>query len=154
MNDMQDTAHLAPDQSAAQFGAICYRMHRGKVEVLLITSRDTGRWVVPKGWPIAGLTAAETAAREAWEEAGVEGNIQPDALGQFTYTKGMAGKPAVQCAVDVFALRVEALKDRFPERKERQRKWFAATKAARKVAEPELRKLILEFAKQPPTAQT
>ena len=56
----------------------------------------------------------------------------------------------MHCAVDVFALRVEALKDRFPERKERRRKWFAAAKAARKVAEPELRKLILEFAKQPP----
>ncbi|MEI2687133.1 MAG: NUDIX hydrolase [Cypionkella sp.] len=150
MNDMQDTAQIAPDQNAAQFGAICYRMHRGKVEILLITSRDTGRWVVPKGWPIVGLGAAETAAREAWEEAGVEGSIQAMALGHFTYAKAIAGKPSVHCAVDVFALRVEALKDRFPERKERRRKWFAAAKAARKVAEPELRKLILEFAKQPP----
>ncbi|MEN9850080.1 MAG: hypothetical protein RL128_243, partial [Pseudomonadota bacterium] len=58
-----------------QYGALCWRMHRGKVEVLLITSRDTGRWVIPKGWPIDGLAPAQTAAREAWEEAGVEGDI-------------------------------------------------------------------------------
>ena len=60
----------------------------------------------------------------------------------------MAGKSSVLCAVEVFALRVEAIKDRFPERKERQRKWFAAAKAARKVVEPDLRKLILDFARQ------
>ena len=66
-----------------QYGALCWRMHRGKVEVLLITSRDTGRWVIPKGWPIAGLAPAETAAREAWEEAGVEGDIADDGLGNI-----------------------------------------------------------------------
>ena len=59
-----------------QYGALCWRMHRGKVEVLLITSRDTGRWVIPKGWPIDGLAPAQTAAREAWEEAGVEKSDQ------------------------------------------------------------------------------
>ena len=148
MSESQTSAQTAPDHCAAQFGAICYRMHRGKVEVLLITSRDTGRWVVPKGWPISGLNAGETAAREAWEEAGVEGSVHSGPLGSFTYTKGRAGKSSVLCAVEVFALRVEAIKDRFPERKERQRKWFAAAKAARKVVEPDLRKLILDFARQ------
>lgn len=125
-----------------QVGAVCWRMNRGHVQVLLITSRDTGRWVIPKGWPIHGLTAPETAAREAWEEAGVQGRGAMDDLGQFHYDKIMAAKPALPCQVQVFALRVAKLHADFPERKERRRKWFDAPHAARKVAEPELRQLL------------
>ncbi len=117
-------------------------MNRGRVQVLLITSRDTGRWVIPKGWPIEGLTAAEAAAHEAWEEAGVEGLVAATDLGQFHYDKMMDPKPAVPCQVQVFALRVAKLRAKFPERKERRRRWFDALKAARKVAEPELRQLL------------
>lgn len=126
-----------------QYGALCWRMHRGKVEVLLITSRDTGRWMIPKGWPIAGLAPAETAAREAWEEAGVEGDIADDGLGVFDYDKTLGPKGSVPCSVEVFGLRVAELKGKFPEHKERRRKWFDFEKAARKVAEPELRALLL-----------
>jgi 8-oxo-dGTP pyrophosphatase MutT (NUDIX family) len=129
----------------AQYGALCWRMHRGKVEVLLITSRDTGRWVIPKGWPMAGLTPAEAAAREAWEEAGVEGAINPGDLGSFGYAKLISPKRSLPCVVQVFSLRVTALKAKFPERKERSRKWFALEKAARNVAEPELRALLLDL---------
>lgn len=142
---------VAPDAGClAQYGALCWRLHRGKVQVLLITSRDTGRWVIPKGWPMKGMTPAQAAAREAWEEAGVQGVTEPAQLGSFAYDKLMAPKPPVACAVEVFPLRVKALKDRFPERKERRRKWFAAEKAARKVAEPGLRSLILALAHTPP----
>lgn len=126
-----------------QYGALCWRMHRGRVEVLLITSRDTGRWIIPKGWPIAGLAPAETAAREAWEEAGVEGDVAADGLGDFGYDKYLGPKHSVPCSVQVFGLRVAELKGKFPEKKERRRKWFAHEKAARKVAEPELRDLLL-----------
>lgn len=126
-----------------QYGALCWRMHRGKVEVLLITSRDTGRWVIPKGWPIDGLAPAQTAAREAWEEAGVEGDIAEQGLGVFDYDKCYGLKGSVPCSVQVFGLRVAELKGKFPERKERRRKWFDFEKAARKVAEPELRALLL-----------
>jgi 8-oxo-dGTP pyrophosphatase MutT (NUDIX family) len=126
-----------------QYGALCWRMHRGKVEVLLITSRDTGRWVIPKGWPIAGLAPAETAAREAWEEAGVEGDIADYGLGVFDYDKVLGPKGCIPCSVEVFGLRVAELKGKFPERKERRRKWFDFEKAARKVAEPQLRALLL-----------
>ncbi len=129
-----------------QYGAICWRMHRSKVEVLLITSRDTGRWVIPKGWPIAGLSPAGSAAREAWEEAGVEGVISETGLGQFRYDKLLTPRAALPCQVEVFALRVARLKDKFPERKERRRKWFGAELAARKVDEPELRQLLARLA--------
>ena len=131
------------DATRTQYGAVCWRMHRGKVEVLLITSRDTGRWIIPKGWPITGLTPAGTAAREAWEEAGVEGDVQADELGAFGYDKALSPSQSVPCSVQVFGLRVAELKSKFPEKKERRRKWFGFEKAARKVAEPELRQLLL-----------
>jgi 8-oxo-dGTP pyrophosphatase MutT (NUDIX family) len=135
-------AKASPADCSVQYGAICWRMHRGKVEVLLITSRDTGRWVIPKGWPMDGLTPAQSAAREAWEEAGVEGAVTETGIGLFRYDKVMAPKPSLPCRVEVFALRVAKLKDKFPERGQRRRKWFAAEKAARRVDEPELRQLL------------
>jgi 8-oxo-dGTP pyrophosphatase MutT (NUDIX family) len=143
---MSDPKPEAPsfegDTCPTQYGAICWRMHRGKVEVLLITSRDTGRWVIPKGWPMEGCSPAEAAAREAWEEAGVEGLVTKDGLGLFAYEKVLSPKHALSCQVEVFALRVAKLVSKFPERKERRRKWFAAEKAARKVVEPQLRQLL------------
>ncbi len=138
-------AEISPEYCSVQYGALCWRMNRGKVEVLLITSRDTGRWVIPKGWPIDGMTPSDAAAREAWEEAGVEGEISEAGFGQFRYDKVMKPKPAVLCSVEVFALRVARLKDKFPERNERRRKWFHAEKAARKVQEPELRHLLSQL---------
>lgn len=143
---MRDAPIPAPLNKAAicstQFGAVCWRMHRNKVEVLLITSRDTGRWVIPKGWPMADRAAHEAAATEAWEEAGVRGDIADMSLGLFNYDKVLGPKKSIACKVEVFALRVAALHTDFPERKQRRRKWFAVEKAARKVDEPELRDLL------------
>jgi 8-oxo-dGTP pyrophosphatase MutT (NUDIX family) len=118
-------------------------MHRGRVEVLLITSRDTGRWVIPKGWPMQGLTLAGAAEREAWEEAGVRGLIGDSSLGAFGYDKILKPGHALPCRVEVFPLRVHELQRLFPERKMRRRKWFGHAKAARKVDEPELRGLLM-----------
>ena len=126
----------------SQYGALCWRKHRGRVEVLLITSRDTGRWVIPKGWPMAGKGAAEAAAQEAWEEAGVTGAVAAESLGFFTYDKTRKSREALPCVVSVYALRVERMAKKFPERKERRRRWFEAGKAARLVAEPELQALL------------
>ena len=136
-----------PRQSpASQNAALCWRMHRGRVQVLLVTSRDTGRWIVPKGWPIAGKSGAETAAIEAWEEAGVQGALETsEPLGLYGYDKLRTPKEAIPCVVSVFALRVTTLAEKFPERKQRRRKWFDARKAARKVAEPELRSLLAQL---------
>lgn len=142
MNQRFSAPSKTTQDCVTQNGAICWRMNRGRVQVLLITSRDTGRWIIPKGWSVAGLSAAASAAQEAWEEAGVEGHVSETRLGKFTYNKIMPGKTAFLCAVDVFALRVSKLRANFPERKERRRKWFDATKAARKVAEADLRQLL------------
>lgn len=131
--------------SLTQNGALCWRMHRDRVEVLLITSRDTGRWVIPKGWPIEGMGSDAAAAREAWEEAGVEGAVSPDCVGLFSYVKRFGLHAGVPCVVAVYSLRVTGLARDFPERKQRRRKWFSLAVAARKVAEPELRTLLLGF---------
>ena len=140
------SVNLQADQDCAtQYGAICWRMNRGNVQVLLITSRDTGRWVIPKGWPMGETAGCAAAAQEAWEEAGVEGKIDDTRLGTFNYIKLMPGNIPLHCAVDVFALRVSKLRATFPERKQRRRKWFDAVKAARKVAEPDLRKLLQQL---------
>jgi 8-oxo-dGTP pyrophosphatase MutT (NUDIX family) len=130
---------------ALQNAALCWRMHHGRVEVLLITSRDTGRWVLPKGWPMPGRTGAEAAGLEAWEEAGVTGAVAAATVGAYVYDKVLAGGRSLRCSVDVYPLRVTSLARRFPERKERRRKWFDLARAARKVAEPDLRALLLAF---------
>lgn len=119
-----------------------------KIEVLLITSRDTGRWVIPKGWPVAGLTQAESAAREAWEEAGVEGKLVDQQLGQYLYDK-IRPADALPCSVAVFPLQVKTLHSHFPEKKERRRKWFSAAEAARMVVEAELSALLALAAREP-----
>ena len=131
---------------STQVAALCWRKHRDGIEVLLITSRDTGRWVLPKGWPMDGRSGPEAAAVEAWEEAGVEGRVATETLGFFGYDKTIAPDIAHPCMVSVYPLRVSTLSRRFPERKERRRKWFSAEKAARKVMEPELRALLVAVA--------
>ncbi|PLL11293.1 NUDIX hydrolase [Tabrizicola sp. TH137] len=144
---------LGEDGPRSQYGALCWRMHRGRVEVLLITSRDTGRWVIPKGWPMADKRPEEAAALEAWEEAGVTGESAGAALGLYSYDKARKSKEALPCVVSVYPLKVARLAARFPERAERRRRWFSAERAARLVAEPELRALLLHLASDPAALQ-
>ena len=131
------------DAPRSQYGAICWRKAEAGLDVLLITSRETGRWVIPKGWPINGISAAASAAREAWEEAGVEGRLCETCLGVFSYQKIMPEDQSIPCAVAIYGLRVEKLSRRYPEQRQRRRKWFAAREAADLVAEPELSALWL-----------
>ena len=128
-----------------QYGALCWRRGGSGIEVLLITSRDTGRWVIPKGWPMAGLAPEAAAAQEAWEEAGVEGAINPLCIGRYGYQKGLSVTASVPCAVAVYGLQVEGLARSYPEAKERRRQWFPQDEAASLVAEPELSTIIAQF---------
>lgn len=146
------TIRFAADPAAAvrrQCAALCWRMEADAPQILLITSRDTGRWVVPKGWPMPGLSPARTAAREAFEEAGVRGTVDERSLGCFGYEKvlgqGAARGLRVACVVAVFPLRVEGLEDDFPEAGQRQRAWFAPAEAAARVDEPDLARLLAAF---------
>jgi 8-oxo-dGTP pyrophosphatase MutT (NUDIX family) len=107
-----------------QVAALCWRLEAGRLRVLLVTSRETGRWVLPKGWPIPGLSDAEAAAREAWEEAGVHGAVVARGLGVYGYRKMLNGAGGIPCRVEVFPLKVTRLAHAFPERGQRRRHWF------------------------------
>ncbi len=133
-----------------QCAALCWRRQKGgEVEILLVTSRETGRWVIPKGWPVKGLSESGSAAQEAFEEAGVEGRLTPAALGTYAYGKvldrSVKIEIALPCQVSVFALEVLKTREKFPERDERRRKWFTRERAADRVDEPELKSLISGF---------
>lgn len=133
------------DPVASQVAGLCWRKSGKKLEVLLVTSRDTGRWILPKGWKIKGLSAGDSALREAYEEAGVDGKVGGK-IGQYPYVKVMGEDKGFPCAVTVYPIEVTRLRSEFPERAERRRKWFPLEKAARKVDEPELAALLREFA--------
>ncbi len=128
-----------------QFAALCYRVIENRVEVLMITTRRSGRWIVPKGWPMDGMTPAECAAQEAWEEAGVRGDIHDRCLGMFSYGKLMDTGDVVPCLAMVYPVRVRGLSDDFPEVNQRRRKWCSRKKAARMVMEPELARILRDF---------
>ncbi|MCG6882601.1 MAG: NUDIX hydrolase [Silicimonas sp.] len=128
-----------------QFGALCWRSKGDGIEVLLITSRRSKRWIIPKGWPEDGATPAEAAMTESWEEAGVVGKAQPLCLGIYSYAKGLSEISALPCVVAVFPVRVAKLKTDYPEVKQRRRKWFSRKKAAKLVDEPELATMIRQF---------
>lgn len=132
---------------SVQVGALCWRRGSGGgLKVLLISSRDTKRWVIPKGWPMRRRTEAEAAAREAYEEAGVKGEIAKKSVGVFSYDKGLGQGRSIQIVVRVFPLKVGELLRKYPETGQRRIKWFGPGKAARKVREPELAALIRGFA--------
>jgi 8-oxo-dGTP pyrophosphatase MutT (NUDIX family) len=132
---------------AIQYAALPYRRREEqKLEIMLITSRDTGRWVIPKGWPIPNLAPADAAAREAYEEAGLVGRIGYRPVGRYNYDKRLGDGSNVHCAVDVFALEVEKQRKSWPERDERRTRWFMVEAAVGAVDEPELRAIICDFA--------
>ena len=115
------------------------------VKVLLVTSRDSGRWVIPKGNPAPGMPAHTAAALEAREEAGVTGLVCPTVLGSYRYRKRRPNGASLMFDVDVFPLAVNAELDAWKEQAERERRWFSLADAADAVDEPDLRDLIRSF---------
>jgi 8-oxo-dGTP pyrophosphatase MutT (NUDIX family) len=128
-----------------QVAALCWRKHKGEPQVLLIRSLDTNRWIIPKGWPMRGKTLAEAAAIEAWEEAGVKGDLSPKPIGSFHYLKERGTGVKQPCDARVFGLHVQTLAKEFPESHLRRPQWFTAREAANRVDEPELQALILSY---------
>ncbi len=117
---------------------------------MLITSRETQRWVLPKGNPIKGLSAHEAAAQEAYEEAGVEGIACPTLIGTYNYAKRRKTGLLRSVAVDVFPFAVTGQLDEWPEQDERTTAWFTLPNAAAAVEEPELKAIIASFREPPP----
>lgn len=117
----------------------------GALRIMLVTSRETRRYVIPKGWPWPGVKDHKAAAEEAREEAGILGKIGKKAVGSYTYDKRRSNG-SVPVKVTVYLLEVQEELEEWPEVGERQRKWLSPTRAAESVAEPELAELILEVA--------
>jgi 8-oxo-dGTP pyrophosphatase MutT (NUDIX family) len=129
-----------------QYAALPWRKGQ-RFEILLITSRQTGRWVIPKGWPMPGHTSGESAAQEAYEEAGVRGQITPQAIGHYGYSKRVRGGAKTRFWVEVFGMEVTEVLDLWPEVHERKRQWLSPAEAAVRVNEPELAIVIRTFAR-------
>lgn len=129
-----------------QYAALPYRTNEaGEIEVLLITSRTTRRWIIPKGWPMGKLQPRKVAAAEAAEEAGVEGRVSRQPIGRYSYDKVLSSGTTVRCAVDVYALEVQKQRSSWPERKRRERRWMAIAEAAGLVGDAELAPLLRRF---------
>ncbi|MGB8689382.1 MAG: NUDIX hydrolase [Microcoleus sp.] len=117
-----------------QSGVIPYRIMDEKIEVMLITSSGGKRWVIPKGLIEPDMTSQDSAAKEAWEEAGLLGQVFPDLMGTYEYYKS-----GYICQVEVFLLLVQTVRENWPEAYKRKRQWVSIPKAIKRVDEPELK---------------
>lgn len=120
-----------------QSGVIPYRVVGDHIEVMLITSRRRSRWIIPKGVVDPGNTPAESACREAYEEAGIIGRASSTHLGEYRYDKWGG-----TCSVKVYLMRVDSILDTWPEEETRARRWMTVEAAAKAVEEPQLKELI------------
>ncbi|MBE1284145.1 MAG: NUDIX domain-containing protein [Rhodobacteraceae bacterium] len=126
-----------------QVAALCYRKTGTDLDVLMVTSRDTGRWIIPKGWPIPGKDGAQSALQEAWEEAGVTaGALQDDPIGTYDYVKRHNDRPDEPIETYVFKVEVDDLAADYPEAGSRKRQWMKPDEAANLVHEPQLKDLL------------
>jgi 8-oxo-dGTP pyrophosphatase MutT (NUDIX family) len=143
------SASKKPSAMRLQYGALPYRKSNGRrAEFMLVTSRETRRWIIPKGWPKKGKSPHRSAAREAFEEAGVLGAVGRQPVGSFSYEKRLKNGGSVECDVHVFPLEVKRQRKEWPEKQERRVKWLSASKAADKVKDPALSKIIRRVARK------
>ena len=130
-----------------QIAALPWRRRGDEIEVMLITSRETKRWVIAKGNRMPDLHDYMAAAQEAYEEAGVQGDILDTVIGQFSYEKRLKDGRNVPCTVDVYPLEVLIQLGSWPEANQRKRQWMSLNEAASSVHEPDLAVLIEKFKK-------
>ncbi len=140
MTTMSDSSAKSP---RPQVAALPYRRRgEGGLEVMLVTSRETRRWVIPKGWSASRLKPHAAAEREAYQEAGVVGRIGKASIGRYDYEKRLKTEDTVTCTVAVFPLEVRRQRKRWPEQDEREGRWFTPDEAAEAVEEPDLAAII------------
>lgn len=150
MTFMSDLLRHKVTEPADQVAALPLRREDdGGLRVLMVTSRDTGRWVMPKGWTEQGMTYAQAASLEALEEAGAVGPIAEQALGEFRYLKRLEDGKFVECRVHLFPMLVEKLNPDWKERDQRSRRWFTLPESADAVDEPELSALLRGLSEDP-----
>lgn len=131
------------DNVQEQYGALPWRTNRlDEIEILLVTSRQRGRWIVPKGWLVKGRANFRAAALEAFEEAGVIGEIYPHPIGDYEYLKRWADGSVQHRRVTLFSLHVRGTLINWPKRGERKRRWVIFDEAVDLITEPELVRLV------------
>jgi 8-oxo-dGTP pyrophosphatase MutT (NUDIX family) len=135
------------DSVAHQAGVVAYRVEDGRSEVLLITSRDTRRWILPKGNIGRGKTAVEAAEQEAFEEAGVTGTVESTIpLGFYMYFKRREDNTTTPVSVEVYLLKVDHQHKNWPEKGMRKLRWLPVHEAIKKVEEPGVVPLLKRLA--------
>lgn len=131
-----------------QTGALPWRLAgKDRIEILLVTGRKSGKWTIPKGWPMPGKSLAEAAAQEAFEEAGVRGTVHPEPIGIFRHVKQQVAFGELEVNIVVYHLWVDRELPKWPELGQRKRKWFKPKDAAKRVDSAELGDLILKTSK-------
>lgn len=139
-----------PPKRGRQCAALPFQERDGETQVLLVTSRETRRWVLPKGWTEKNSLDCSQAEREAFEEAGIIGRIGTRPIGTYAYPKRLQNGATVTCDVAVFPLAVERLLEDWPEKSQRERRWFSLPEAAMAVEEGGLVTLMLRLAAPQP----
>ncbi len=128
-----------------QYAALPYRMVNGRPEVLLVTSRETRRWIIPKGWAEKGTEPHDMAAQEAYEEAGVRGKVKKRPYGTYRYEKRLTASQSVECEVTVFLMEVQQELEDWLEKEERERRWQSPSQAAMAISESGLVAMLLRL---------
>lgn len=141
---MSRTASRMP---VVQYGALPWRRTPDGLEILLITTQNTRRWIVPKGWPVAGCTPQQCAAREAYEEAGLSGAVAGEAIGVFNYRKQLKSGQMVACRIRIYAMEVSEVAGEWPEKGTRETKWCPVSEALTLVEDSGLRRIIAKFSR-------
>jgi len=138
---------IAPGGGLLQFGAIPWRRTAEGIEFCLITSRRTGRWIFPKGGRMAWLSAPASAAQEAFEEAGVEGHAERRPVGAYHGVKRRDGDD-VPILVEMYPLEVRVELYKWPEMKDRQRRWANLEETCSLLSDPELVQMVRALAQR------
>jgi len=128
-----------------QVAALCYRETKEGHEILLITSRGRGNWILPKGWPKKKISSAQTALEEAFEEAGIRGTVREEAIGEYRYTKSTKQGALLNCVATVYEVAFTKMAKDYPEKGDRKVAWFTPEAAAQAVASPELAQILRDF---------
>ncbi|MGF7175977.1 NUDIX hydrolase [Azospirillum doebereinerae] len=136
---------MSTEKLRTQYAALPYRFLANRLEVLLITSRETRRWIIPKGWAEKRVKPRDMAAREAFEEAGIRGKVSKHPAGSYRYHKRLAADRTVECEVIVYLLDVREELVEWPERSERDRCWMPPEQAVASISESGLVPLLLDL---------
>lgn len=137
-----ETEDLFTEPKHKQLAALCFRKGKKGTEILMVTS-SAGRWILPKGWPMKGKDDDEAAMIEAWEEGGVKkGKVWRKPIGKYLAGKVTKSGDVELAETKVYRVKVKEVRKKYPESKQRDRKWVSPKKAVNMVTEDGLRNIL------------